>query len=43
VVDALNHLQDELEKLTNQVRNGIRTVEEDQERRAPVTPPTMEK
>jgi vacuolar-type H+-ATPase subunit I/STV1 len=43
VVDALNHLQNELEKLTNQVRNGIRTVEEDQARRAPVTPPTLEK
>jgi vacuolar-type H+-ATPase subunit I/STV1 len=38
VVDALNHLQNELEKLTNQVRNGIRTVEEDQARRAPVQP-----
>lgn len=43
VVDTLNHLQDELEKLTTQVRNGIRTVEEDQARRAPVTPPTLEK
>jgi F0F1-type ATP synthase membrane subunit b/b' len=36
VLDALNHLQSELEKLANQVRNGIRTVEEDQARRAPV-------
>ncbi len=35
VVDALHHLQDELERLTNQVRNGVRTVEEDQMRRAP--------
>lgn len=43
VVDALTHLQNELEKLTNQVRNGIRTVEEDQARRAPVPPPTLEK
>ena len=43
VVDALNHLQNELEKLTNQVRNGILMVEEDQARRAPVTPPTAEK
>ena len=44
VVDALNQLQNELEKLTNQVRNGIRTVEEDQARRAPAAaPPTMEK
>lgn len=44
VVDALTHLQNELEKLANQVRNGIRTVEEDQARRAPVVaPPPMEK
>lgn len=43
VADALHHLQDELEKLSNQVRNGIRTVEEDQARRAPVPPPTLEK
>jgi cell division septum initiation protein DivIVA len=43
VLAALNHLQDELEKLTNQVRNGIRTVEEDQARRAPVSPQTLEK
>ncbi len=35
VIDALTHLQNELERLTNQVRNGIRTVEEDQARRAP--------
>ena len=39
VLAALNHLQDELDKLSNQVRNGIRTVEEDQSRRAPVSPP----
>jgi hypothetical protein len=43
VIDALTHLQNELERLTNQVRNGIRTVEEDQARRAPVTPPATEK
>jgi F0F1-type ATP synthase membrane subunit b/b' len=43
VIDALTHLQNELERLTNQVRNGIRTVEEDQARRAPVTPPVTEK
>ena len=36
VVDALTHLQNDLERLTNQVQNGIRTVEEDQARRAPV-------
>ena len=43
VMDALNHLQGELEKLTNQVRNGIRTMEEDQARRAPVSPQLLEK
>ena len=44
VVDALTHLQNELERLSNQVRNGIHTVEEDQARRAPiVAPPALEK
>lgn len=43
VMDALNHLQGELEKLTNQVRNGIRTMEEDQARRAPASPQLLEK
>jgi hypothetical protein len=43
VVAALNHLQNELEKLANQVRNGIRTVEEDQARRSPSPQPTIEK
>ena len=38
VLDTLRHLQDELERTVNQVRNGIRTVEEDQARRAPVQP-----
>ncbi|MBI5934013.1 MAG: hypothetical protein HY867_09920 [Chloroflexi bacterium] len=38
VVDALTHLQNELERLSNQVRNGIHTVEEDQARRTPVQP-----
>jgi len=42
VIDALHHLQAELEKLSNQVRNGIRTVEEDQMRRAPA-PQNVEK
>jgi hypothetical protein len=36
VVAALQHLSDELEQVSTQVRNGIRTVEEDQMRRAPV-------
>ena len=43
VMDALDHLQGELEKLTNQVRNGIRTMEEDQARRAPASPQLLEK
>ncbi len=38
VVNMLQRLQEELEKLSNQVRNGIRVVEEDQLRRAPVPP-----
>jgi F0F1-type ATP synthase membrane subunit b/b' len=38
VVDALTHLQNELERLTNQVQNGIHTVEDDRARRAPVQP-----
>ena len=38
VVITLQHLQDELDKLANQVRNGIRVVEEDQVRRTPVKP-----
>ena len=43
VVEALRHLQDDMEKLTNQVRNGLRTVEEDQLRRTPVPPQPLEK
>ncbi len=43
VLDALCHLQDELERISTQVRNGIRTVEEDQARRAPVSPQPLEK
>ena len=40
VTTALNNLQAELERLTNQVRNGIRTVQEDQIRRAPASLPS---
>ena len=42
VMDSLNQLQAELERISNQVRNGIRTVEEEQARRAPssVSQPT---
>jgi F0F1-type ATP synthase membrane subunit b/b' len=35
VVNSLNQLQEELERIANQVRNGIRTVEEEQARRTP--------
>ena len=35
VMDSLRQLEAELERITNQVRNGIRTVEEEQARRAP--------
>jgi F0F1-type ATP synthase membrane subunit b/b' len=34
VLNSLNQLQAELERIANQVRNGIRTVEEEQARRA---------
>ena len=40
VVITLQRLQDELNKLANQVQNGLRLVEEDQMRRAPL--PTKE-
>jgi hypothetical protein len=35
-------LQAELERIANQVRNGIRTVEEEQARRAPASTPVSE-
>ena len=41
VADTLRNLQAELERVANQVRNGIRTVEEDQMRRAPASLPSM--
>ncbi|MEO8358379.1 MAG: ATPase [Chloroflexota bacterium] len=37
VMDSLNQLQAELERISNQVRNGIRTVEEEQARRTPAS------
>ncbi len=45
VVDTLVQLQDNLEKILNQVRNGVITVQQDQLRKAPVanTPPVPEK
>lgn len=37
VLNSLQQLQAELERISNQVRNGIRTVEEEQARRAPTS------
>lgn len=34
VLDSLTHLQTELERLSNQVRNGIQTIEDEQLRKA---------
>lgn len=42
VLETLRRLQDELERTLTQVRNGIRTLEEDKARRAPV-PTQIEK
>ena len=38
VIDSLRQLEAELDRNLNQVRNGIRTVEEEQARRAPSSP-----
>ena len=45
VVDTLVQLQDTLEKVLNQVRNGVITVQQDQLRKPPVqnSPPVPEK
>ena len=37
VIDSLTQLQTELDRITNQVNNGIRTVKEEQARRAPAS------
>jgi F0F1-type ATP synthase membrane subunit b/b' len=37
VLDSLNQLQAELERITNQVSNGIRTVKDEQSRRTPAS------
>jgi F0F1-type ATP synthase membrane subunit b/b' len=42
VIESLNQLQAELERIANQVRNGIRTVEEEQSRRAPTSTPVSQ-
>ncbi len=43
VLDSLNQLQAELERITNQVSNGIRTVKDEQSRRAPASAPSADK
>ena len=40
VLDSLAQLQAELERISNQVANGIRTVKDEQSRRTPVSPPS---
>ena len=42
VIESLNQLQAELERIANQVRNGIRTVEEEQSRRAAASTPVSQ-
>ncbi len=37
VIQSLTQLQEELERITNQVNNGIRTVKDEQARRAPAS------
>ena len=37
VINSLVQLQDELERITNQVNNGIRTVQDEQAKRAPAS------
>ena len=37
VINSLTQLQEELERITNQVNNGVRTVREEQSRRAPAS------
>ena len=39
VIDSLTQLQAELERITNQVNNGIQSVKDDQSRRAPTSTP----
>jgi regulator of protease activity HflC (stomatin/prohibitin superfamily) len=38
VLDSLTHLQEEMERVLTQVRNGIHTIEDEQIRRAPSAP-----
>ncbi|NJC97134.1 MAG: ATPase [Anaerolineales bacterium] len=43
VLDSLTQLQAELERISNQVANGIRTVRDEQSRRTPVSSQSAEK
>jgi len=43
VMRSLTQLQAELERITNQVINGIRVVQDEQERRAPAAAPPVDK
>lgn len=43
VLDSLNQLQAELERISNQVANGIRTVKDEQERRTPASTASADK
>ncbi len=42
VLDSLTQLQDELERISNQVNNGIRAVRDDQSRRQPASSPVSQ-
>ena len=42
VINSLTQLQEELERIANQVNNGIRTVRDEQSRRAPASPSISE-
>jgi len=42
VIDSLTQLQAELERITNQVNNGIRAVRDDQARRMPASSPVSQ-
>ena len=42
VIDSLEQLQAELERITNQVNNGINTVKDEQAKRAPASAPVSQ-
>jgi F0F1-type ATP synthase membrane subunit b/b' len=42
VINSLTQLQDELERISNQVNNGIRAVRDDQARRQPASSPVSQ-